>query len=323
MTKSEATMAIKRDKIPIFPNGARVCFVGDSLTAGAVWTQLIHEYYLKQNPECNIRMYNSGIGGATLWSAAKFLDDNVFVWNPTHVVIAFGGNDIKLINGTPKERVEQFKESLRNFSRVFTDRGITVYYLAEPNYDYDKQDADGTNSLILKMGVEQICEEQDTYFCDIYTLFTPYLQNYHDTVIKPDGVHFTYDGECVVAKLFLYSQGFDIDISNDELMLKKEEFSRFGTRKHFFDRRLRLMWLAEQLLFEDMYASSVEEKFEKARHTITDWRASTETEWWVEMKYYRALDYLEVRPFRDFYVDAVKEAADCMIEDAIKCVKIQ
>ena len=46
----------KGSGIPRFPKDSRVCFLGDSLTAGAVWTEMIFEYYLTHFREDNVRM---------------------------------------------------------------------------------------------------------------------------------------------------------------------------------------------------------------------------------------------------------------------------
>ncbi len=308
-------MDMKRDRIPLFPDKSRVCFVGDSLTSCSYWAELIHEHYLKVYPKSEIRMFNGGIGSSSMASITGYLEEDVFVWKPTHVVIAFGANDMGTFSGSPQDKLEKYKAELRRFSKLFTDRGIVVYYLSEPNYSYNNPEATNSNPYLWERGVQEICEEQDTYYCDIFSLITPYMQKYHDRIIS-DGTHYTYEGECLVSKLFLYSQGFDIDIADDEYMLRREEMTYYGDHKNIFDRKLRAIWLGEQVLFSNMYTADVEEKYAKAKRIIGEWKTSTEDKWWKEFRYYRAMDYLEYRPHMDFYMERVLEGADCMVEDA-------
>ena len=51
--------------IPKFPADSRVCFLGDSLTSGSIWVQIIFDYYLKNFPKENIRVYDCGVGQGT------------------------------------------------------------------------------------------------------------------------------------------------------------------------------------------------------------------------------------------------------------------
>ncbi len=309
---------IIRNRIPLFPKGARVCFVGDSLTACTFWTELIHEHYLKVYPESELRVYNAAIGGITIPRITKFFDRDIMVWKPTHVVIAFGANDMRMYKGTTEEKINGFTNTLVEFANKFVDKGITPYFVAEPNYSYDNPNDTGSNPLIWWKSVQKAAEILDTYYCDIYSLITPYLKKYFKKIIA-DGIHFTYEGECLVSKLFLYSQGFDIDIENEEYMLQRENLSYYGDHKNIFDRKLRAMWLAEGALFEvaGIEDATVEEKRQKAMEHMREWYGK-EKEAWTDFNYYRAVDYLEMCCNEEFYITRVEDAIDYMIADAKK-----
>ncbi len=307
---------IQRNKIPLFPKGARVCFVGDSLTACTFWTELIHEHYLKVYPDCELRVYNAAIGGITIPRITKFFDKDIMVWKPTHVVIMFGANDMGLHQGSVEERINSFANALCEFARKFTAQGITAYFMVEPNYSYDNDNDTGSNCFVWWKAVQKASEIMDTYYCDLYSLITPYFKKCFNKVIA-DGIHFTYEGECLVSKLFLYSQGFDIDIENEEYMMQRENLTYYGDHKNIFDRKLRAMWLAEGALFEDMADVSIEEKRQKAMEHMREWYGKKK-EKWTDFYYYRAVDYLEMSYNEEFYRQRIEDGIDYMIEDAKK-----
>ena len=85
----------------LFPNGARVCFVGDSITRGGIFIKHIVTYYRTEHPELHVEFYNCGISGGNLGNTIKVFDEDVAIYSPTHVVLAIGGNDAR--KGSLKE----------------------------------------------------------------------------------------------------------------------------------------------------------------------------------------------------------------------------
>ncbi len=75
-------------------DGDTVVFLGDSITAARAYGKIIENYTLLHFPERKIRFYNAGQGGDTADGSLKRLDRDVFVRNPTVVIVAFGVNDI-------------------------------------------------------------------------------------------------------------------------------------------------------------------------------------------------------------------------------------
>ena len=89
-------------RIPVFPKDSRVCFLGDSITAGGLWVEAIFEYYLKKFPGGNVRIYNTGTGGGTINFAMNYLEEDILLLNPTHVICfwkKYAGSQIILENG--------------------------------------------------------------------------------------------------------------------------------------------------------------------------------------------------------------------------------
>ncbi len=300
-----------QNSIPKFPSGARVCFVGDSLTSCS-WSEYVYEYYLEQCPGTQLRMYNAGIGSATINFIMNYLEEDIFVWNPTHVVIMFGSNDIPHYPGDAEDKAKAFETDMRRLVKEFTDKNITVYFAVAPCYPQSKMNSDIYHNVTLKL-----TEEMNTGVCDFYTLFDPFMKKYHDIVILPDNVHFTQIGEAVIARLFLYSQGFDIDVTDYDAMLKRIDMTYYGDRKNIFDRKLRAMWFAEALILTAVINESMENKLKRLYERIPT-RANGA---WGDLEFFRAIDYIEIRPNREVYVAQVESAIDLMIEEAAKNAK--
>lgn len=300
-----------KNGIPIFPSDARVCFVGDSLTSCS-WSEYVYEYYLEKFPGTKLRMYNAGIGCATINFIMNYLEEDVFVWKPTHVVIMFGTNDMMHYHGDDTQRARAFENDLRRLANVFLNRNITVYFGVEPNYRHY-----GTNSDIYHSVTLSLAKELNTGVCDFYTLFEPFISQYNDIVMQDDKTHFTQIGEAVIARLFLYSQGFDIDITDCEFMLQRIDMTYYGDRKNIFDRKLRAMWFAEALILIAVIGDSVENKLKRLYERIPT-RADGA---WGDLEFFRAIDYIEIRPNMDIYIAQVESAVDLMIDEAAKKLK--
>ena len=295
--------------IPVFPKDARVCFVGDSLTACSFWVEYVYEYYLEKFPGTQLRVYNSGIGSGTIGFSMCYLDENILHWNPTHVVIMFGANDMLHIHGTYEERFASYERDLRRMTDEFLRRGITVYFAIEPNYE-DRLES----CQIVREVTNKLALEYDTGVCDFYMLFDHYKNKYHEIVMDEDHLHFSLTGNCVIARLFLASQGFDIDITDEEAMLKPIQMTLYGDRKNIFDRKLRCIWFSEALILGAVIGQPVEKKLERLYNRIPT-RANGA---WDELCFYRAIDYIELRPNKDIYIQQVELAIDKMLEEAAK-----
>ena len=78
-----------------FPDGARVCFVGDSITRAGVFIKHIVGYYRKEFPGCGVEFYNCGISGGNLGNTLRVFEEDVAIYNPTHIVLMIAGNDAR------------------------------------------------------------------------------------------------------------------------------------------------------------------------------------------------------------------------------------
>mgnify|MGYP001561455462 CR=1 FL=1 len=66
----------------LFRNGETVCFLGDSITAGGRYYNVILDYYLTRFPERTVRFVNAGRSGDTAGGSLKRLQEDVIDKKP-------------------------------------------------------------------------------------------------------------------------------------------------------------------------------------------------------------------------------------------------
>ena len=60
--------------VPMFQDGERVCFVGDSITHGGGYHSFVYLYYLTRYPAREIRIWNKGISGDQTYHVLQRFD---------------------------------------------------------------------------------------------------------------------------------------------------------------------------------------------------------------------------------------------------------
>lgn len=78
----------------LFKDGETVCFLGDSITAGGRYQNIIADYYLTRFPERTIHFVGAGRSGDSAGGSLMRLKEDVIDRKPTSVAIMFGMNDV-------------------------------------------------------------------------------------------------------------------------------------------------------------------------------------------------------------------------------------
>ena len=76
-----------------FPQNARVCFLGDSITHNNGYVSHISAFYHENFKERNVNFYNCGVAGGGVNTLLANFEDDIMAHNPTHAVIMIGIND--------------------------------------------------------------------------------------------------------------------------------------------------------------------------------------------------------------------------------------
>lgn len=85
---------------PVFRDGDRVVFLGDSITVLHTWTRLVEVAVRLRHPEWKLTFINAGIGGNTAEDGLARLDVDVLAHEPTVVFLNFGMNDASFPEGS-------------------------------------------------------------------------------------------------------------------------------------------------------------------------------------------------------------------------------
>ncbi len=207
-----------------FPDGARVCFIGDSITAQNKHFPRIMDYYNTHFPDADISFYNCGVSGANVPFQLAYFDKNVLPFRPTHAVLAIGVNDSgRDLLDEPKSMARyealykaygEFQEHYAALCDKILSHGITLTLCTPPPYaEYQVCDTPsyaGGFSLIAGYAdfVRQFAKARNLPLCDYHAYLTKVMQG--EDLYETDRVHPTVYGQYHIAKCFLAYQGLAI-----------------------------------------------------------------------------------------------------------------
>jgi lysophospholipase L1-like esterase len=210
-----------------FPNGARVCFVGDSMTAANQVLSRVIDHYNKHFPGHGITFWNCGASGSTCGSAITFFEDDVLPHKPTHAVVAFGINDcqtwhLRKDRGAEKYQLmdlafARYQKNMFDYTRKLVANGVQVILCAPPIYDeYTPGETPALQGCYATMVayaafIRQFAAEYGFGLCDYNSFMARQVCIDTRPVFTADRVHPTEHGYYLMAKCFLAAQGMQID----------------------------------------------------------------------------------------------------------------
>lgn len=207
-----------------FQNGERVCFVGDSITHNGTFIKQIVAYYRAYLPQTRVEIYNCGIAGGSLGNTIKVFDEDIAIYDPTHIVLMIGVNDsrrTRLSEPASRERYEyllaayeKYKNHLEEFYQITRERGIKLTLCTPVPYDeygaFDTSAFRGGYALIMGYAdvVRAFAVQKGLDWCDYHAAMTRAMQT--EVLYAPDRVHPTEAGHLVMARAFLAAQGIEL-----------------------------------------------------------------------------------------------------------------
>lgn len=295
---------MKQNPIPRFPKNSRVCFLGDSITSGSLCSELIFEYYLKKFPKDNIRIFDAGVGGGTARFGLESLEDDLYTFEPTHVIVMYCANDVGGFSGTDDEKAERFHSDMCELIDTLRKRGMTVYIGIAP---YSPE----TYAREIHVAVSRrIAEEYNMPYVDFYELTKAAEQKIE--ILNEDRVHLNERGQTLMAKIFLHSQGFEGFSPEDDDFLEPMKLTKNGELRRIYNNKIRAVWLAIRNI--STAGDTMEQKIERLKGRIVTWADGA----WDEFCYFRAVDFIELAPHIDFYKEQLFRITDMMIDEAQK-----
>ena len=205
-----------------FPSGARVAFIGDSITAANITLRWIIKAYKDEG--IKLRFFNCGVAGGTADFAVTSYDCDTHRYSPTHAVVSFGINDSQrelLREARSESRLGQLKEAFEVYKKrlaELVDRliadGVEVILCTPVPYDeYSISDAEtlrGGYALMLGYAeyVRELAKQKGVTLYDQHRIISEIMAS--EQVHSPDRIHPTDHGYFVLARELLRAQGIEI-----------------------------------------------------------------------------------------------------------------
>ncbi len=294
-----------------FPDNARVCFIGDSITHNNLHLAHIVAYYRENFPESRVEFYNCGISGGTLTTTLNCFDEDILPHNPTHAVIMIGINDSNrtALNGAPEQKYETLKRAFDNYKTnldKLCDRlksmDVKITLCTQTPYteymESDEQVLRGGSALLLGYAdyIRSYAKENGYPLCDYHSYVTRVMQN--EVIYNPDRVHPTPRGQYYMAKCFLEFQGFDF---GEEKPLPPDV-----AKWHEVMGKVRNTIATEHFILEDDFTTTQEQR----KAAIKDYLENEQTGPYANYFKQLAKQYQDIKPHQQeniqFTIDFMK-----------------
>ena len=294
-----------------FPDDARVCFVGDSITHRGLYIAHIASHYRKYFPDSKVEFYDCGISGGNLGNSIKVYGEDTALYEPTHVVLMIGVNDSRrnlLAEPPSKERYENlllaydnYNKNLETFYEMIKEKGAELILCTPvPLNEYRSEVCSafrGGYALIqgYAEAVRNFAKKYDLPLCDYHTAITKAMQT--EELYAPDGVHPTPDGHYRMAEAFLAAQGMKIE----------EDAALDGAVNEWYEltQKLRGVVATEYFMVKD-YELADDERYEMVKSKLAE--AEAGADFGVHTKYFTELmrDYMVNKPKQKEFVAKIK-----------------
>ena len=219
--------AFAQSVIP-FTNGDRAVYLGDSITDGGHYHSYIWLYYMTRFPYMDLTVVNAGIGGNTASDMYERLDGDVFIHEPTVLMVTFGMNDTGYMEynqeGAEKYGEKRYREACDNFDkiekRLLALDNVHIVMVGGSPYDETAQIEGnvafkGKNAVMDRIVAYQkaAAERNGWDFVDfskplVEVSAKMQAEDPSFTLTMGDRIHPDNDGHMVMAYLFLKAQGF-------------------------------------------------------------------------------------------------------------------
>jgi len=221
---------------PIFKDGDRVCFVGNSITNNAQFYHFINLYYATRYPDQKVTFYNCGISGDVTQGILNRMGKDILVHNPTWSVLMIGMNDVRRNlysksseneKGIVKKREEAlnlYRKNLEIIVQELTKDGRKLILQKPSIYDQTaclpEENLFGVNDALKKCAdyTQTLADKYKLPVVDYWSILSKVNElvqkkDSSATIIGKDRVHPGAPGHLIMAYEFLKSTGADEYVS--------------------------------------------------------------------------------------------------------------
>ena len=228
-----------------FKDGDVVCFLGDSITHGGQFHELLQLYYTTRYPSIEISFHNCGISGDSTEGMINRLEEDVLSHNPTHIFLLTGMNDVnrtlysfeipsqKTLDRR-KKAINLFKKNTEHLSQKILKNDITLIYLTPTIYDqYSKIETKnnyGCNDALIECSnhLNKLAKKRKSIIIDLNKTMKMIMEKGLKTdslftIIGKDRVHPEITGNFIIFNEIISTLERPNYISKIEIDLKKND----------------------------------------------------------------------------------------------------
>ncbi len=138
---------LSQNKSIIFPNNARVCFVGNSITMNGEFVHYVRSFYTTRFPEKKVQFFNCGISGDVTSGILARMEPDIMVHKPDYAIIMIGMNDVNRplysakrkqddsLSNAKQQALTTYKANLEKIIQYFISRQVNVILEKPSIYD--------------------------------------------------------------------------------------------------------------------------------------------------------------------------------------------
>lgn len=212
-----------------FHDGDRVCFIGDSITAGGGYSSQILLFYITRFPGMRLESFNCGISGDVASGGVTRYGWDIATNKPTVAVVMFGMNDVGRLLYTEgrfgpeveaqrRTAIDNCLSSLDQLAVLLAGNAARTIFLTPSIYDQTGNqktpNCRGVNDALKACadGIRTLAHKHNSGFIDLNGPMDAINREGQKkapefTIVGGDRVHPRSVGSLVMAYLFLKAQG--------------------------------------------------------------------------------------------------------------------
>lgn len=212
----------------IFPDGAKVCFVGNSITMAGEFVHYIRSFYATRFPDRKVEFINCGISGDVTGGILARMQPDIMVHKPQYAVIMIGMNDVQRplyaakYNGIDsiaqkkKEALALYKKNITEIVEYFVQNKVKVILQKPSIYDQTakipQENLFGVNDALKSCAgyMQELADKHQLLTVDYWTIMTEINKKFQAndssfTIVGKDRVHPASPGHFTMAYQFLHT----------------------------------------------------------------------------------------------------------------------
>jgi lysophospholipase L1-like esterase len=238
-------------EVPIFKDGDKVCFIGNSITNNAQFYHFINLYYATRYPERKVTFINCGISGDVTQGVINRMETDILVHKPTWSVLMIGMNDVGRnlyavarasepgIEEKKQQALELYRKNLEIIVLKLLENGRKLILQTPSIYDQTgdlpTENFFGVNEALKTCAgyAQELAEKYKLPTVDYWTILTEVNKQIQQkdpkaTIIGPDRVHPAAPGHLVMAYQFLKSTGGSRYVSKINIRANVRESNQYS-----------------------------------------------------------------------------------------------